>query len=320
MKRKINKKGKIDHDRLFKELLTTFFVDFIRLFLPEVYKYLETDSIEFIDKEIFTDVTSGEKREADLIVKCHFLGRETFFLIHLEHQSKRQKDFARRMFFYFARLHEKFGLPVYSIALFSYDKPRTQEKNVYVVEFPDRRTLEFSFVVIQLNRLNWRDFLKQENPVASALMAKMGFDETERVQVKKECLRMIVNLKLDPARTRLLSGFVDSYLRLREEEQKRFEEETKKLPKKEREKVMEITTSWEEKGIEIGLKQGERKGEQKMILLLLKARFSKLSKRTESRIQKLPTNKLEELGKALFSFQDKRDLENWLNKMSGNNH
>jgi hypothetical protein len=91
MKRKINKKGKIDHDRLFKELLTTFFVDFIRLFLPEVYKYLETDSIEFIDKEIFTDVTSGEKREADLIVKCHFLGRETFFLIHLEHQSKRQK-------------------------------------------------------------------------------------------------------------------------------------------------------------------------------------------------------------------------------------
>jgi flagellar biosynthesis/type III secretory pathway protein FliH len=179
-----------------------------------------------------------------------------------------------------------------------------------------------------LNRLNWRDFLKQENPVASALMSKMGFDETERVQVKKECLRMIVNLKLDPARTRLLSGFVDSYLRLREEEQKRFEEETKKLPKKEREKVMEITTSWEEKGIEIGLKRGLKQGKQEgkqegsanMILLVLKARFSKLSKRTESRIQKLPTNKLEELGKALFSFQDKRDLENWLNKMSGNNH
>src|SRR6266540_1720195 len=132
----------IDHDRLFKELLMTFFVEFVELFLPDMSKYLEKDSIEFVDKEIFTDVTAGEKREADLIVKCRFLGREAFFLIHIEHQSKREKDFARRMFFYFARLSEKFNLPVYSIALFSYDKPRTPEKNSYVVEFADDSAVE----------------------------------------------------------------------------------------------------------------------------------------------------------------------------------
>jgi hypothetical protein len=79
-----------------------FFVEFIELFLPNVSKYLERDSIEFIDKEIFTDVTAGKKHEADLIAKCRFRGLQSFFLIHTETQSKRQPDFARRMFIYFS--------------------------------------------------------------------------------------------------------------------------------------------------------------------------------------------------------------------------
>jgi hypothetical protein len=57
----------IDHDRLFKELLTTFFVEFLELFFPEVVAYIERDALEFLDKEVFTDVTSGERYEADII-------------------------------------------------------------------------------------------------------------------------------------------------------------------------------------------------------------------------------------------------------------
>lgn len=60
----------VDHDRLFKELLTTFFADFLRLFLPEVGDYVDFASFEFLDKEMFTDVTAGEKHEADLVVKA----------------------------------------------------------------------------------------------------------------------------------------------------------------------------------------------------------------------------------------------------------
>ena len=37
----------IDHDRLFKELLTTFFVEFIELFFPKLAAVLERDSIVF---------------------------------------------------------------------------------------------------------------------------------------------------------------------------------------------------------------------------------------------------------------------------------
>ena len=56
-----NMADNIDHDRLFKELISTFFVDFIALFFPSILEYLDTNSINFLDKEIFTDVTQGEK-------------------------------------------------------------------------------------------------------------------------------------------------------------------------------------------------------------------------------------------------------------------
>ncbi len=288
-------------------MLTTFFVEFIELFFPDMVEYLDADSLEFIDKEIFTDITQGERREADLLVKCRFQGREAFFLIHLEHQSKREKDFAKRMFFYFARLTEKFALPVYPIALFSYDKPKTPEKSQYIVRFPDRKVVEFNFAVIKLNRLDWRDFILRDNPAASALMAKMGIETEDRVTAKKECLRMIARLKLDPARTQLLGGFVDSYLRLLEQERKKLEAEMQKLPSKEKEEVMEMITSWEEKGV------------IKILLRLLNKRLGKIDKTIESKVSRLPIEKLEELGDSLFDFKDVKDLSLWLNQTLRNN-
>jgi hypothetical protein len=76
-----------DHDRIFKELLRTFFLEFVELFLPEALVDLEADSLEFLDKEIFTDVTSGEKHEADLLVKARLRGQPSFFLFHVEAQA-----------------------------------------------------------------------------------------------------------------------------------------------------------------------------------------------------------------------------------------
>ena len=41
----------MDHDRLFKGLLRTFFVDFLEVFCPELAEHLGRDSVEFLDKE-----------------------------------------------------------------------------------------------------------------------------------------------------------------------------------------------------------------------------------------------------------------------------
>jgi Domain of unknown function (DUF4351)/Putative transposase, YhgA-like len=321
----------IDHDRLFKELLTTFFVDFLKLFAPDVVAFLDVDSIEFLDKEIFTDVTAGERYEADVIVKARFRGRDTCFLIHVEHQASKQGDFARRMFVYFARLHEKYGLPIVPIALFSYDAPKTPEPSVYEVALPSGETVvRFAYRTVQLNRLTWRDFLRHENPVAAALMAKMDIAVEDRPRVKLECLRLLATLKLDPARTRLISGFVDTYLRLSPIEETRFETQLAELVPPEKEGVMELTTSWMERGIEQGLQQGLQQGlmqgllrgreeglhqglehERISMLRLLRRKIGTLSPEAETAVRGLTRERLDALVDALLDFSSPDDLTRW---------
>ncbi|MCC5619634.1 Rpn family recombination-promoting nuclease/putative transposase, partial [Nostoc sp. CHAB 5836] len=164
----------IDHDRLFKELLSTFFIEFLDLFLPQVVSQIDRNSIQFLPQEVFTDVTSGEKKEIDLLAQCRFQQQDTCFLIHVENQSYTETAFAKRMFKYFGRLHEKYDLAIYPVVIFSFDEPKRPEPQNYRVTFGDFKVLEFQFAAIQLNRLNWRDFLTQPNPVAAALMAKMN--------------------------------------------------------------------------------------------------------------------------------------------------
>jgi hypothetical protein len=100
----------VNHDRLFKELLQEFFAEFIDLFLPDVSVYLDKTSVEFVDKEVFTDITAGVRHEADLVVKAKFKGTDSCFLIHVETQAHPQSEFPRRLFSYFARLYEKYNL------------------------------------------------------------------------------------------------------------------------------------------------------------------------------------------------------------------
>jgi hypothetical protein len=50
----------IDHDRLFKELLRTFFAEFMKLFFPEVHESIDFDHVIFLSEEVFTDVVVGE--------------------------------------------------------------------------------------------------------------------------------------------------------------------------------------------------------------------------------------------------------------------
>ncbi|OYD99252.1 flagellar assembly protein H [Nostoc sp. 'Peltigera membranacea cyanobiont' 213] len=297
----------IDHDRLFKELLTTFFWEFIELFFPEITAYLERDTISFIDKEVFTDVTAGEKYETDLVVKARFRGQESFFLIHLEHQAYYQEAFDLRMYRYFARLYEKYALPVYPIALFSYDSPKKAETNFHQVAFPNKVVLQFNYDVIQLNRLNWREYLQQQNPVASALMAKMNIAPKDRPRVKSECLRLLATLQLDPARTQLISGFIDTYLRLNAQEEEIFQTEIAQFEPTQQEVVMQIVTSWMESGIQ--------QGELKIIQRLLTKRIGVITAELQERLRGLSLTQLEDLAEALLDFSTEADLVAWLQQM-----
>lgn len=292
----------MDHDSLFKQLLTTFFGEFVELFLPELSAYLARETIEFVDKEIFTDLAAGQRHEVDLLVKAKFNQSEAFFLVHVESQATAQDAFAKRMFRYFARLHEKFDLPVYPIALLSYDSPQRPEPDTYEVSFPDRLVLHFAYRVIQLNRLDWRDFIRRPNPVAAALMAKMRIAPEDRPRVRLEFLRMVATLRLDPARVTLLKTFMLSYLKLTPDEESRYNAEYQRLDPAEKRAIVEVIDPWVQQGMARGA------------LRVLAHKFGQMPLSVSAQIEALPPRTLDNLMDALLDFKTIQDVENWLSQ------
>ena len=296
--------ARINHDQLFKELLTTFFVEFLELFFPSILEYLDTDTIAFVDKELFTDVVGGEKKIMDIVALAKFQQQNYSFLVHIENQASNDTEFNRRLFRYFCSLFLKYDYPVYSIVVFSYDSPQRLDRSSFVIDFPDKRVLNFDYEIVQLNRLNWRDFLQQKNPVAAALMAKMKIEEDDRPQVKAECLRLMVTLKLDPAKMYLISGFVDTYLNLSQQEELIFQSRLSTMELEEQEQIMQITTSWEQKGI--------AKGQSNTILRQLNRKFGTLDNKIAEQIKALEASQLNSLSEDLLDFQSPDDLNQWL--------
>ncbi|MBW4527393.1 MAG: hypothetical protein KME18_19775 [Phormidium tanganyikae FI6-MK23] len=91
----------IDHDQNFKELISTFFLEFLELFLPEIARTIDPDSISFLQQEYFADLIEGEEKVIDLLVEVKRSGQDTTFLIHIEAQATSRSNFNRRMFHYF---------------------------------------------------------------------------------------------------------------------------------------------------------------------------------------------------------------------------
>ncbi|GAB6007113.1 Rpn family recombination-promoting nuclease/putative transposase [Geobacillus vulcani] len=261
-------KQRIDHDRLFKELLSTFFEEFLLLFFPNVYEHIDVHHLSFLTEELFTDVTAGEKHRVDLLVETKMKGEEGLIIVHVEHQSYAQQTFPERMFLYFSRLFQKYRRRILPIAIFSYDEHHDEPSSL-VVQFPFLTVLDFRFLTVELRKLPWRAYIRHDNPVAAALLSKMGYNEKEKVEVKKEFLRMLVRLELDEAKQRLLFGFFETYLRLSEEEEAKLRNEVSQMETKEAKQVMELIVSYEqrgmEKGIQQGVKQGMKQGRQKGI-------------------------------------------------------
>lgn len=238
----------------------------------------------------------------------------------LEHQAQYQEMFPKRMFRYFSRLYEKYNLPVYPIALFSYNTPKDLEPNIHQIEFPNKVVLTFSYDAIQLNRLDWQDFLQQENPVATALMARMNIAKQDRRRVKYECLRLMSRLNLDPAKMKLISGFIDTYLRLSPEEENLLKAEIATMEPTQQEVIMEIVTSWMEEGIQQGREQGIQQGELAIIQRQLIRRLGGVTPQLQERLRLLSVTQLEDLAEALLDFSTEEDLLTWLQEISDGTH
>jgi predicted transposase/invertase (TIGR01784 family) len=266
----------VDHDRLFKELIQTFFKEFLLLYYPEIHEQMDFSHTSFLSQEIFTDITVGEKRAVDLLIETKLKGEDGLIIVHIEPQSYEQIAFYERMFIYFSRLYEKYRRKIIPIAIFAYDKTK-DEPQQFNVHFPFLNVLTFNFFKVELKKCNWREFVDTNNPVAAALLSKMGYSKEERVQVKLEFLRMLTRLELNPAKMKLITGFFETYLQLEEKEEENLVAEIKKLHPDEEGQVIELMTSWERKGLEKGREEGREEGIRNVALKLLRMGMKKES-------------------------------------------
>ena len=138
---------------------------------------------------------------------------------------------------------------------------------------------------------------------------------------------LLIGLPLDRARQQLTSGFVDTYLRLERTEELQFTNQADTiLGQIEKERIMELTTSWKEAGRVEGHAQGKAEGkaegkvegrvegETLVVLRLLHRRCGALPQSLQERVRQLSLEQLETLAEALLDFASTTDLEQWLNK------
>ncbi|MEW6625081.1 MAG: hypothetical protein AB1420_18525 [Bacillota bacterium] len=77
----------------------------------------------------------------------------------------------------------------------------------------------------------------------------MDYTEKEKIALKVEFSRMLANMSLDMAKNTLLTAFFETYVKLTEDEEAVYTEKIKtELTNREVERLLEITTSYHEKG------------------------------------------------------------------------
>lgn len=309
---------RLNHDAWFKELISNFFVEFLALFFPDLLTQIDTKSLEYLDKEFFTGILEDYRREADIVVKTRFHGADAYFIVLIEGQGRVEADFGQRLFFYVALLHLREKVPVYPIVVFYNNRLKKPQPDIYQIKVGEEIVLELRYHVLQLGRLNWRDFIRNENPIAAALMARMNIRQNEMPYVKLECLKLLTKAKLNRKRMRLIAGFVDTYLQLNDEEEKIFQQEVSRTKGRQKEVMMEYITTWERRGIAKGIEQGKeiglKEGELRLIFRLLNQLIGTLSPATKKQIKNLSLPQLERLSDALLQFSSKDDLLAWLKK------
>jgi hypothetical protein len=117
---------------------------------------------------------------------------------------------------------------------------------------------------------------------------------------------------------RLITGFVDTYLRLTGEEQKQFRETLVTIAPESEEVIMPLMTNSEELGWQRGLAEGRQEGAQQFTVRLLERQVGSLDEATRNHIAALPRTELEDLGLALSGFSSLADLQSWFDRQIAN--
>jgi len=269
-----------DYDSPWKDILETYFRQFLAFFFPLIEKDLNWEKgYEFLDKEfqsIVKEAETGRKYLDKLIRVWRKDDLETWLLIHIEVQGTRETDFSERMYVYNYRTYDKYRRPVASLAVL------TDES---VLWRPDRFGYEIwgcevslRFPVVKILDYNKREekLLQDKNPFALIVLSQLKAMETRsdleaRARLKFDLVKRLYQKGYSKKDVIQLFSFIDWVMSLPQKFSRRFWDN---LISFEEEYKMPYVTSVERIGIEKGIEKGMLSEAREMVLEALDIRFS----------------------------------------------
>src|SRR3972149_12045550 len=156
------------HDQLFKDILRSFFRDFLELFYPEVERGLDFETLRFLDKEVFTSLPEGSSREVDVLAELETqTGSRELVLVHVEVEAKRKRGFPKRMFQYFALLWAKYQIPIFPIVVYLRGGQTAVSEEDFRMSALGRERLWFRYSAVALARVEGREDVEKGTPLAA---------------------------------------------------------------------------------------------------------------------------------------------------------
>jgi hypothetical protein len=249
-----------DYDTPWKEILDNYFQDFMAFFFPKAYNDIVwSKKYESLDKELQKAVRDASlgKRLVDKLVKVWRKdGKETWVLVHIEIQSQKETNFAKRMYVYNYRIFDRHDHPVVSLALLC------DEVGYKLWDFE----LGMKFPVIKLldYKDQWDMLEKSQNPFAIVVMAHLKAQETRNND--QECklwkiklARMLYGKRYKKQDIINLLRFLDWVMQLPKELEDEFWQEMQQY---EEGKRMPYLMDFEKKAIKRGMQEGKKIGEK----------------------------------------------------------
>lgn len=287
----------MSHDQLSKRLLETFFPEFLRLTAPDSARRLRSGEAVFLDKELFLDWPTGNRRELDLLAQVPKEEGNADLLVHVEIESKAGSGMDQRLWQYYMQIRLRHKLLVLPILLNLRGGRPGAGLEVLEEGIEDEATGIFRYRVLGLSGCCAEEWLARPEPVAWAFAALMRSRTWSRAELKIECLRRISQSAETGFRKEVLVNWLQTCVKLTG---KHAAEYRRLLELDENEEVQEMELTWlgkaEAKGARKGRQQGRKEGREeatlqhvelmrRAVLRLVKGQFGTVPIRFRRRIE-----------------------------------
>jgi len=173
-----------DHDSPWKEVLDKYFEPFLAWFFPAAHAGIDwSRGYESLNQELRQVVREAEigKRSVDHLAKVwRNSGGEEWILVHVEVQTSRDSDFARRMYTYNYRLFDRYNKMVASLAVLGDDSPRWRPGRFGYSLWGVRVELQFPVVKLSDYVGQGESLQQSRNPFAMVVLAHLLTRQTRR--------------------------------------------------------------------------------------------------------------------------------------------